>query len=231
MDSGSSASDEDTAQFKVVVLGNSAVGKTSLIKFFCDSTFQESYCQTMGVDFYSKRVQLPNQDSDIHLQLWDVGGLQLGSSMLNRYLNGANGVCLVYDVTNSSSFKDLEDWEAAVVKSCGTAPHLRPKMFLVGTKVELLNRTVSAAEHTSFRKNHKLDGSFLVSARSGERVNALFVMVASSMADVTVSQVDLDLVDRVTANIVSAPGELAKADRVAPTHTKVNGSDNDCVMM
>ena len=90
-------------QYKVVVLGNGTVGKTSVILRFCEDHFGKNYKQTIGVDFYVKRLELPG-DLQVALQVWDIGGQSIFGKMLQTYIYEANAVVLVYDVTNQASF-------------------------------------------------------------------------------------------------------------------------------
>jgi Ras-related protein Rab-28 len=108
--------DEDEVeqlQYKVVILGDGAVGKTSLTSRFCEDHFAAQYKQTIGVDWFIKRVVLPG-DVHVALQIWDIGGQTIGSKMVGNYIYGAQAVLLVYDITNYQSFQDLEDWLALV---------------------------------------------------------------------------------------------------------------------
>lgn len=94
--------DEDEVeqlQYKVVILGDGAVGKTSLTSRFCEDHFAASYKQTIGVDWFIKRVVLPG-DVHVALQIWDIGGQTIGSKMVSNYIYGAQAVLLVYDITN-----------------------------------------------------------------------------------------------------------------------------------
>lgn len=89
------------------------VGKTSLTNRFCEDYFAAQYKQTIGVDWFIKRVVLPG-DVHVALQIWDIGGQTIGSKMVSNYIYGAQAVLLVYDITNFQSFQDLEDWLALV---------------------------------------------------------------------------------------------------------------------
>ncbi|CAK9035944.1 unnamed protein product [Durusdinium trenchii] len=111
-------------QFKVILLGDGAVGKTSLATRFCEDHFAKQYKQTIGLDFFVKRVVLPG---DIHvcLQIWDIGGQSIGGKMLSNYTYGSGAVVLCYDITNYASFQHLEDLRDAegpeLSTSCKTA--------------------------------------------------------------------------------------------------------------
>jgi small GTP-binding protein len=235
MDSSSDASEEGTLQFKVVVLGNGAVGKTSLIRHFCESGFSKSYKQTIGLDFYSRKVHLPHHQPTVTLQLWDIGGQQIGGKMLSNYIYGSHAVCLVYDLTNANSFKDLKDWKASVDSVFHSTPEAgRPRMILVGNKADLPNRQVSEADQEEFSKQFSM-AHCTVSAQSGERVNAMFTRIAATLAGVEMKQQDLDMTNRVTANVVSRPEERKEAPRAPVLHatssSKGKKKDDDCAVM
>merc|ERR1711985_196361 len=102
-------------QFKVIVIGDGAVGKTSIVNRFCKDHFANSYKQTIGLDFFMKRVVLPG-GVDVAMQVWDIGGQTIGGKMLGNYVYGSHAVLLAYDVTNAESFHNLADWLAVVNK-------------------------------------------------------------------------------------------------------------------
>nr|CAD2198826.1 unnamed protein product [Meloidogyne enterolobii] len=135
---------------KLVLLGDSGVGKTSICSRLAQHTFPQKYIQTSGVDFYSRRVQLRQQNS-VLLQLWDVGGHNLASpSMLNTYIFGAHGVLFVYDVTNSQSFENINDWLSAA-KKLDKQMEKPFYMALIGNKADSEHRrSVRPERHSKF---------------------------------------------------------------------------------
>eukprot|EP01041_Mallomonas_annulata_P008219 gene8219-16896_t len=100
--------DFEQLQYKVILLGDGAVGKTSIAARFADDNFSQIYKQTIGVDFFIRRLILP-PSKHIALQIWDIGGQSIGSKMITNYISGANAVLLCYDITNYESFANLED--------------------------------------------------------------------------------------------------------------------------
>ena len=78
-------------QYKIVVLGNGTVGKTSVISRFCQDQFARSYKQTIGLDFFVKRVELPG-NIQVTMQVWDIGGQSIFSKMITTYIYEANAV-------------------------------------------------------------------------------------------------------------------------------------------
>ena len=118
-------------QFKVILLGDGAVGKTSLASRFASDAFAASYKQTVGVDFFLKHIELPGS-TEVALQLWDIGGQSIGSKMLGNYIYGAQVVLLCYDITNYQSFQNLEDWYRLVRRTFGS--RALPYVALIGNK-------------------------------------------------------------------------------------------------
>lgn len=141
--------DEPTfTQFKIILLGDGTVGKTSLCMKICGADFPAKYKQTIGVDFFSKRLELPN-NVHISVQLWDVGGQSIGGRMLSTYILGANAILLVYDLTNYQSFVNLEEW-LQVVKDTFAGQEL-PYIALIGNKTDLFHmQAVKMDKHSKF---------------------------------------------------------------------------------
>nr|XP_057931006.1 ras-related protein Rab-28 isoform X3 [Doryrhamphus excisus] len=119
-------------QLKIVVIGDGACGKTSLATRFAQEAFGKQYKQTIGLDFFLKRISLPG-NLNVALQVWDIGGQTLGGKMLDKYVYGAHGVLLVYDITNYQSFENLEDW-FSMMKKANEECDIQPVVSLVGNK-------------------------------------------------------------------------------------------------
>lgn len=109
--------------FKVVLIGNSSVGKSSLLRRFTDSTFHETYLATIGVDFRFKyptdhRRSIPVANSTVKLQIWDTAGQERFRTITGTYYKGAQGIVLVYDITKRESFEELESYWLKEVPLC-----------------------------------------------------------------------------------------------------------------
>ena len=139
-DSKTEEMDEDEVQmlqYKVILLGDGAVGKTSIAMRFGKDEFQQTYKQTVGVDFHMRRLDLPPRHR-VTIQLWDIGGQSIGSKMVTKYVGGAHAVLLCYDITNYESFANLEDWYR-IVKSTFPEEEKMPLVALIGNKSENYN--------------------------------------------------------------------------------------------
>eukprot|EP00795_Rhopilema_esculentum_P012199 gene12199-2820_t len=122
---------------------------TSICMRLAKEQFGKAYKQTLGLDFFLKRLTLPGH-INVTLQVWDIGGQQLGGNMLETYLFGAQAVLLIYDVTNHSSFENVSDWVDVIKSTVGPDAKL-PYLALVGNKVDLEHmRIVKAEKHAEF---------------------------------------------------------------------------------
>ncbi|XP_075276665.1 ras-related protein Rab-28 isoform X2 [Opisthocomus hoazin] len=146
-------------QLKLVVLGDGTTGKTSLATRFAQETFGKQYKQTIGLDFFLKRIILPG-NLNVTLQVWDVGGQTIGGKMLDKYIYGAQGILLVYDITNSQSFENLEDWYN-VVKKMNEESETPPLVALVGNKKLPEGKIHAKWMFSEFKKNVVLHGVLL----------------------------------------------------------------------
>eukprot|EP00795_Rhopilema_esculentum_P003623 gene3623-14857_t len=94
--------------FKVLVLGDSGVGKTCLVRRFTDGDFTANFLSTIGIDSKTKLIQVDNVK--VRLQIWDTAGQERFRTLTSAYYRGAMGIMLVYEVTNESSFNNISSW-------------------------------------------------------------------------------------------------------------------------
>jgi Ras-related protein Rab-2A len=164
---------------KFVIIGDAAVGKSSLLVRLTDQRFLANPDPTLGVEFGSKLVRIEDQNKTIKLQCWDTAGTESFRSITRSYYRGAAGCLLVYDVTSRKSFKNAQSWLADVREHAD--PHLT--CILVGNKIDLCNeeaegessrrREVSTDEADEWAKKEGL--LFLeASAKSGSNVDSAF---------------------------------------------------------
>ncbi|XP_027854992.1 ras and EF-hand domain-containing protein homolog [Xiphophorus couchianus] len=103
--------------FKVVLVGNSSVGKTSLLQRFCDDRFHPGTCATVGIDYSVKTITVDN--SQVALQLWDTAGQERYRSITKQFFRKADGVIVMYDVTTEQSFTAVRQWLTSVKEGTG----------------------------------------------------------------------------------------------------------------
>ncbi|UJR31565.1 hypothetical protein I4U23_019052 [Adineta vaga] len=185
-------------QVKIVLVGDGSSGKTSISERFSKDAFNRDYNQTLGIDYYLKRINL-TRSYNVTLAVNDVGGQTLGGAMLDKYIFGADIVLLVYDITNLQSFENLEDWYHTVTKYCASR---KPLFALVGNKSDLEHlRAVKAERHQRFAKDRDML-SYFVSAKTGESVENLFRQVTAHLMHIVLPKNDSDATRIITAPIV-----------------------------
>ncbi|XP_023781263.1 ras-related protein Rab-28 isoform X7 [Parus major] len=209
-------------QLKLVVLGDGTTGKTSLATRFAQETFGKQYKQTIGLDFFLKRILLPG-NLNVTLQVWDVGGQTMGGKMLDKYIYGAQGILLVYDITNGQSFENLEDWYN-VVKKVNEESETQPLVALVGNKIDLEHiRTVKADKHQRFCQENNCSSHF-VSAKTGDSVFLCFQRIAADILGIKLNKAELEQ----SQNVVRA--ELVKYPEEDNQHHTSNCQSKVCSM-
>ncbi|ETP40226.1 hypothetical protein F442_12407 [Phytophthora nicotianae P10297] len=129
-------------KLKLLLLGDSGVGKTSLMRVFSGDEFSESMLATAGVDFKLRHINVA--DEAITLQIWDTAGQERFHRITATYYKGANGIVLVYDVSDRRSFDNVGYWMNNIRQY--SAPTQMPAMLLVGNKIDLPNRVVTLEE-------------------------------------------------------------------------------------
>ncbi|XP_014668105.1 PREDICTED: ras-related protein Rab-28-like, partial [Priapulus caudatus] len=174
---------------------------TSIATRYTQEQFGREYKQTIGLDFFLRRIIVPG-NVHVALQVWDIGGQTLGGQMLDKYIYGAHGVLFVYDITNYQSFENLEDW-MQVVKKTIEASAERPHLALVANKSDLEHmRTVKQEKHVKFAQDHSLSSHF-IAAKSGDGVSLCFQKIAADILGIKLSKQELDQQQKVVkADIV-----------------------------
>lgn len=119
---------------KLMVLGNSGVGKTSFIYQYVDGKKCDKYITTVGVDFREKTVEIPEQNRKVSLQIWDTAGQERYRSLNRAFFRDAMGFILIYDVTDEKSFLDVTHWIVELQTHTYTCT---PKVLLCGNKIDL----------------------------------------------------------------------------------------------
>ena len=131
--------------FKVLLLGNSDVGKSSLLLRYVDSVWNDAFVPTIGVDFKVKTLTI--NEKKVKMQIWDTAGQERFRTVVATYFRGAHGILLLYDVTNKDSFKNLESWLIEIEKNAKE----KVLKILIGNKCDLTDdREISTEEGKAF---------------------------------------------------------------------------------
>ncbi len=161
--------------FKLLLIGNSAVGKSSLLLRFSDNIFNESFLPTIGVDFKIRTFELSSKT--VKLQIWDTAGQERFKTITSSYYKGAHGIILTYDITDKQSFKDIENWLTEVEKFANE----NVIKLLVGNKCDLESqRQVTFDEGKEYADS--LGIQFLeTSAKNNSNVEKAFFTLANEI--------------------------------------------------
>jgi small GTP-binding protein len=132
---------KDDFKLKIVVVGDSGVGKTNLIRRFIQDDFQSNSKATVGVEFFSKSFKI--NDNVFKIEIWDTAGQERYKSITAAYYKGAKGGLVVYDVTSKTSFDNVDNWVSEIKEKASTDM----KTMMIGNKIDLKDeRAVSTEE-------------------------------------------------------------------------------------
>ncbi|MFX1509537.1 MAG: Rab family GTPase [Promethearchaeota archaeon] len=158
--------------FKVVLVGDAEVGKTSLTTRFAYGTFTDGYISTLGVDFIVKSLPLNNYI--VKLQAWDTAGQERYAGVRPIYYRGAKGALLVFDITMRQSFVNVDKWYDQIRKFSGNDVPI----ILVGNKIDLVDSRVISTDEVQAYAAQKGMPYFETSAKTDYAVNEVFQKLA-----------------------------------------------------
>lgn len=180
--SGRSPSRQYDLIMKLLLVGDSGVGKSCLLLRFVEDKFNPSFITTIGIDFKIRTIE--SKGKRIKLQVWDTAGQERFRTITTAYYRGAMGIVLIYDVTDSRSFESVENWFLTVTQHANEDAQI----FLVGNKCDDdVNRQVSKEEGQALAA--KLNIPFLeASAKSNENVDSIFYELAGIIQEKQVDE-------------------------------------------
>ena len=167
------------AKYKILILGDSKVGKSCFLTRYADKTFQEDYLSTIGMDYKIKNYELENGDI-IKLYIWDTAGQDRFRSITSNYYKGADGIILIYDITKQETFNNVRNWITSIKEE---AP-AKVVLILVGNKVDdEKNRAVQQSEGEKIADEYNLP--FLeCSAKSDINVTETFDVLVKKIVEI-----------------------------------------------
>ena len=165
--------------FKILLLGDSEVGKSCFLMRYSDNVFVENYITTIGLDYKLKNVKL-DSGKTIKVQLWDTAGQDKYRTIAKNYFKGSHGILLLYDVTKQSSFQNIRDW----IQDIREEVSQKAIIFLIGNKIDLVDkRKISKEKGIELAEEYKLP-FFEASAKSGENVDEVFKALYKKISEV-----------------------------------------------
>lgn len=159
---------------KLLLIGDSGVGKSSLLLRFADGTFTTSFISTIGIDFKIKSLELGGKKCK--LQIWDTAGQERFRTITSAYYRGAMGILIVYDVTDETSFQNVIMWMKNIDQHAGKAVN----RILVGNKADMPHRVVTTQQGIDLAAKYCIP--FIeTSSKTGENVDDCFQTVAKAV--------------------------------------------------
>jgi small GTP-binding protein len=162
--------------FKILLLGDTSVGKTCFLKRYTEDTFQDAYLSTIGFDFKFKMVTLKN-GKQVKVQLWDTAGQERFRTIAKSYYKGAHGIILIYDVSNPKTYDNIKKWLAQIKEEASS----KVCIILVANKIDHEERVVTEEEGEKLAKSFNLK-IFESSAKENINVTEAFQEVIENIS-------------------------------------------------
>ena len=162
--------------FKLIVIGDSGVGKSCLTNKATTNIFEDNYNATVGFEFFTLNIKM--YDKIIKLQIWDTCGQELYRSLVTNFYRNCSLAIIVYAINSKPSFESIESW----LKELRTHSNPDAKVFLIGNKVDLeKERQVTTEEAEQFKQINKLNLFMEASAKSGFNAQNIFIQAAKML--------------------------------------------------
>ena len=168
--------------YKIVVLGDGGVGKTCLTLTFVKKEFKSDYIPTMGVDIYTKDFDLG--ETKITLIVWDIAGQQKFDLVRKQYYKGAQGALIVFDLTRSATFHNIENWHRDLAEGAGE----KIPIILLGNKSDIEEQRQVTPEQCNLMSKKLGSDYFETSAKTGKNVDQAFFNLLKKIIKLNISR-------------------------------------------
>ena len=166
--------------FKILLVGDSGVGKSSILLRYTDNEYKPEYISTIGVDFKIKTIV--DCDKTIKLQLWDTAGQERFQTITSSYYRGAHGIVIVYDITCKESFENVKMW----LKQIDNYANQKVLKILVGNKADLENsRRVDKEKVLYFCQENNIY-HIETSAKNSDNIKDIFLYLSENLRKKTI---------------------------------------------
>ena len=164
----------DVYRFKVVVVGDPAVGKTSIIRKYSLNQFEDNYKMTVGADFNVKLVKFDDL-GEVTITIWDFGGQEKFDEIRKYYYYGTQAAIIVFDITNPQSFQNIKKWKEDLFKETKEVPFL-----ILANKTDLKDNAKVSKEMIDSLSNEYQVKVFETSAKTGNNIENVFREIAKN---------------------------------------------------
>jgi small GTP-binding protein len=159
---------EPSVTFKILTIGESGVGKTCILRRFVENKFLKNHLATIGIDFKTKTLTINNQE--IKLKIWDTAGQERFRNITTQYYKGADGIVLVYDVTDEASYEKIKDWMDQILSNTQKEDI---GLVLLGNKCDMEPRNVTEEQGNKMAQELNIS-YFETSALTGQGIKEAF---------------------------------------------------------
>lgn len=174
--------------YKIVLIGDINVGKTSILSRFRYGSFESDYMPTLGIDFFSKNLFF--EDKTIRLILWDTAGQERFRSLIPSYLKNADCIIIVFDITNKESFLSLNKWLTDAKNNASE----NTIYVICGNKIDLKERrTVNENEINEYIEKNTGVIYMECSAKNGQGIKDLFNVIAKNLGENNFAKSDFNV--------------------------------------
>ena len=173
-------------QIKIVIIGDSGVGKTNFIFRFAENSFSDMHVATVGLDYKSKIIILRSSKKRVRIQIWDTAGQERYMAVNKNTLQKVQGIIIMYDLTNRKSFENLERWFNIVSQNFPGKT-----IFLVANKLDLADdkRIVTVEEGQKLAEENNMK-FYEGSGQNGENVEEIFIQMAEKVYENIINDKD-----------------------------------------
>ena len=165
-------------KIQIIMIGESGVGKTSLIRRYTNNIFNSNHLETIGIEFYSREERINNKI--IQIKFWDTAGQEIFHSLTKNFYRKADGIIIVFDVGNKESFEKIHDWVKSVHDNIDTYREIQ--MIIVGNKIDLEERQVTKEEGVKLSEYFEIP-YFEASAKNGNGIRSFMMKIIEDVVN------------------------------------------------
>ena len=208
--------EDQTIKCKVVLLGKSGVGKTSIISRYTTNVFKESLMTTPGANFITKKVNFPKANKTIKFEIWDTAGQERYRSLAKVFYNNASACILVYDITNKDTFNDIVNYWIPELKENAPKDTI---LALAGNKSDLyLEEQVNDNEGKNLAKN--INAIYLrTSAKLNSSIDELFNNIGNKYLNP-----EMEIISNLTKEEMIQKSEQSRRDKIRIKNDIINNN-------
>lgn len=209
---------------KITIVGDTNVGKTNILKRFINGSFDVESTSTIGVDFYTKMVELNNGEM-MKVLLWDTAGQEKYRAITSQYYRNSRGIIIVYDVSDEVSFKNVPSW-IETIKNSSLIDVNNIKLLLIGNKSDKPNRAISYEDGRSLAEKHQmmfLETSALKNYNIESAFNQIIDKIATSIINSNITNKPYITPTKPPTNTITnriKPTSFIKPNTIKPTPEK-----------